>query len=207
MPLPSTLQEWNNTNSASSFAVYHHCAWWCFVNNKVHWISTWSREYEFRKLFWISHRALSTCCLSPPTYCIGFSTSNTVNHHCAWWCFVNNKVHWISTWSGEYEFKKLFCISQWALSTCCLSPPNYQNWTLCSVSGFLPSSRCWWQFFWSKSQFLQQNHVHNQYLFSHTIQDTSKAVCNTKRCTEPQTGFAPVPSTNLKESAMSTDDS
>ncbi len=54
--------------------MYHHCAWWCFVNNKVHWISTWSREYEFRKLFWISNWALSTCCLSPPTYCIGFST-------------------------------------------------------------------------------------------------------------------------------------
>ncbi len=78
-------------------------------------------------------------------------------HHCAWWCFVNNKVHWISTWSREYEFRKLFCISHWALSTCGLSPPNYQNWTLCSVSGFSPSSRYWWQFFWGKSQFLQKD--------------------------------------------------
>jgi hypothetical protein len=151
MPLPSTLHEWNNTNSASSFAVYHHCAWWCFVNNKV---------------------------------------------------------HWVSTWSGEYEFRKLFCISHSALSTCCLSPPNYQNWTLCSVSGFLPSSRYWWQFFWGKSQFLQNRIMFTISIsFSHTIQDTSKAVCNTKRCTEPQTGFAPVPFTSLKESAMSTEDS
>jgi hypothetical protein len=72
------------------------------------------------------------------------STSNTEHHHCARWCFLNDKVHWISKWSREYEFRKLFCISHWLyLLTCCLSPPNYLSCTLHSVSWFLPSSTHW----------------------------------------------------------------
>jgi hypothetical protein len=72
------------------------------------------------------------------------STSNTEHHHCARWCFLNDKVHWISKWSWEYEFRKLFCISHWLyLLTCCLSPPNYLSCTLHSVSWFLPSSTHW----------------------------------------------------------------